>query len=122
MDVFLLAGVLVLGSPLPPSHPSEATKRGLGAALLRKPTKLAKMVAGIAAASDLPITVKIRTGACVRVCLCLSGCVVLCLASLLLATELLMFDVLLMPLTLLETGCSACSACISNSSSNPTCT
>jgi hypothetical protein len=40
----------------------EATKRGLGAALLRKPTKLAKMVAGIAAQVDLPITVKIRTG------------------------------------------------------------
>lgn len=43
---------------------AEATKRGLGAALLRKPTKLAKMVAGIAAHPevDLPITVKIRTG------------------------------------------------------------
>jgi tRNA-dihydrouridine synthase 3 len=41
---------------------AEATKRGLGAALLRKPTKLAKMVAGIAAQVDLPITVKIRTG------------------------------------------------------------
>lgn len=40
----------------------EATKRGLGAALLRKPTKLANMVAGIAAQVDLPITVKIRTG------------------------------------------------------------
>jgi tRNA-dihydrouridine synthase len=34
----------------------------MGAALLRKPTKLAKMVAGIAAAVDLPVTVKIRTG------------------------------------------------------------
>lgn len=43
---------------------AEATKRGLGAALLRKPTKLAKMVAGIAAQVDLPITVKIRTGVC----------------------------------------------------------
>lgn len=43
-------------------HHPEATKRGLGAALLRKPTKLAKMVAGIAAQVDLPITVKIRTG------------------------------------------------------------
>lgn len=40
----------------------EATKRGLGAALLRKPTKLAKMVAGIAAQVDLPVTVKIRAG------------------------------------------------------------
>eukprot|EP00878_Enallax_costatus_P009000 GHUV01009412.1.p1 GENE.GHUV01009412.1~~GHUV01009412.1.p1 ORF type:complete len:230 (+),score=81.95 GHUV01009412.1:791-1480(+) len=40
----------------------EATKRGLGAALLRKPTKLAKMVAGITAQVDLPVTVKIRTG------------------------------------------------------------
>lgn len=43
-------------------RPAEATKRGLGAALLKKPTKLAKMVAGIAAQVDLPITVKIRTG------------------------------------------------------------
>jgi tRNA-dihydrouridine synthase 3 len=34
----------------------------MGAALLRKPTKLAKMVAGIAAAVELPVTVKIRTG------------------------------------------------------------
>lgn len=40
----------------------EATRRGMGAALLRKPTKLAKMVAGIAAAVELPVTVKIRTG------------------------------------------------------------
>lgn len=51
----------------PPTHHhnhqhTEATKRGLGAALLKKPTKLAKMVAGIAAAVDLPVTVKIRTG------------------------------------------------------------
>lgn len=34
----------------------------MGAALLRKPSKLAKMVHGIACASPLPITVKIRTG------------------------------------------------------------
>ncbi|KAF8063726.1 DUS3L [Scenedesmus sp. PABB004] len=40
----------------------EATRRGLGAALLRKPTKLARLVAGIAAGSELPVTVKIRTG------------------------------------------------------------
>lgn len=41
---------------------TEATKRGLGAALLRKPSKLARLVAGIAAGSPLPLTVKIRTG------------------------------------------------------------
>ncbi|KAI8466352.1 MAG: dihydrouridine synthase-domain-containing protein [Monoraphidium minutum] len=40
----------------------EATRRGLGAVLLRKPTKLARLVAGIVAGSDLPVTVKIRTG------------------------------------------------------------
>jgi len=40
----------------------EATKRGCGAALLRKPAKLARLVAGIAADSPLPLTVKIRTG------------------------------------------------------------
>lgn len=51
----------------------EATKRGLGAALLRKPTKLAKMVAGIAAQVDLPITVKIRTGQRQQ-CGLLAGC------------------------------------------------
>jgi tRNA-dihydrouridine synthase len=38
----------------------------MGAALLRKPTKLAKMVAGIAAAVELPVTVKIRTGESAR--------------------------------------------------------
>eukprot|EP00775_Hariotina_reticulata_P009095 gene9095-9265_t len=41
----------------------EATKRGLGAALLRKPTKLAKLVAGITSQVSLPVTVKIRTDA-----------------------------------------------------------
>ena len=41
---------------------SEATKRGLGAALLRSPRKLARLVAGIAAGSPLPLTVKVRTG------------------------------------------------------------
>jgi Dihydrouridine synthase (Dus) len=40
----------------------EATRRGLGAALLRRPTKLARLVEGIAGAIDLPLTVKIRTG------------------------------------------------------------
>lgn len=73
--------------PLPPAHTNnahtnnahkpahaEATRRGLGAALLRKPTKLARLVAGIAAGSPLPLTVKIRTGGQqqrgVRVCSC----------------------------------------------------
>ena len=41
---------------------AEATKRGLGAALLRSPRKLARLVAGIAAGSPLPLTVKVRTG------------------------------------------------------------
>jgi tRNA-dihydrouridine synthase 3 len=41
---------------------AEATRRGCGAALLRKPAKLARLVAGIAAESPLPLTVKIRTG------------------------------------------------------------
>ena len=43
---------------------AEATKRGLGAALLRSPRKLARLVAGIAAGSPLPLTVKVRTGTC----------------------------------------------------------
>lgn len=34
----------------------------MGSALLRRPAKLAKMVAGIAEAIDLPLTVKVRTG------------------------------------------------------------
>lgn len=34
----------------------------MGAALLRKPMKLAKMVNGIVRESPLPVTVKIRTG------------------------------------------------------------
>ena len=41
---------------------AEATRRGLGAALLRKPSKLARLVAGIAEGSPIPLTVKIRTG------------------------------------------------------------
>ncbi|KAG2446275.1 hypothetical protein HXX76_000864 [Chlamydomonas incerta] len=40
----------------------EATRRGMGSAMLRKPRALAKMVAGIAADSELPVTVKIRLG------------------------------------------------------------
>lgn len=41
---------------------AEATKRGLGSALLRNPRKLARLVAGIAEGIDLPLTVKVRTG------------------------------------------------------------
>ena len=50
--------------PLSPVHPrcAEATRRGLGAVLLRKPQKLARLVSGIVQGSDLPVTVKIRTG------------------------------------------------------------
>ncbi|GAB4817554.1 hypothetical protein N2152v2_004600 [Parachlorella kessleri] len=40
----------------------EATRRGLGAALLRKPSKLARLVEGIAHRSPIPLTVKIRLG------------------------------------------------------------
>ncbi len=40
----------------------EATRRGLGAALLRSTRKLATLVSGIATDSPLPLTVKIRTG------------------------------------------------------------
>ncbi|KAK9810018.1 hypothetical protein WJX72_003455 [[Myrmecia] bisecta] len=40
----------------------EASRRGLGAVLLRKPKKLARLVAGIASGIDIPFTVKIRTG------------------------------------------------------------
>lgn len=55
---------------------AEATRRGVGAALLRKPTKLGRLVAGIASGIPLPLTVKIRTGESdskinvMRVCLC----------------------------------------------------
>ncbi|KAJ8607985.1 hypothetical protein CTAYLR_008223 [Chrysophaeum taylorii] len=38
----------------------EATRRGLGSALLRKPPKLARLVSGIVAESDLAVSVKIR--------------------------------------------------------------
>ena len=40
----------------------EATRRGLGSALLRSPKKLARLVAGIAEGSPVPLTVKIRLG------------------------------------------------------------
>ena len=41
---------------------AEATKRGLGSALLRNPRKLARLVSGIAEGINLPLTVKVRTG------------------------------------------------------------
>ncbi len=41
---------------------AEATRRGLGAVLLRKPRSLAKLVHGIASESELPLTVKVRLG------------------------------------------------------------
>ena len=40
----------------------EATRRGLGSALLRSPRKLARLVSGIAEGSPIPLTVKIRLG------------------------------------------------------------
>eukprot|EP00967_Tisochrysis_lutea_P015746 scaffold17762_cov32-Tisochrysis_lutea.AAC.2 len=39
----------------------EATRRGLGSALLRKPARLSTLVRGISEQSALPLTVKIRT-------------------------------------------------------------
>lgn len=58
---------MVPSKRLPASYPTsrgpaEATRRGLGSALLRKPQKLARLVAGIVEGSELPVTVKIRTG------------------------------------------------------------
>jgi tRNA-dihydrouridine synthase len=50
---------LSLDSPL---LPAEASRRGLGAIQLDRPTKLATMVAGIVAGSPIPVTVKIRIG------------------------------------------------------------
>ena len=41
----------------------EATRRGLGSALLRKPAKLARLAAGIASQLPIPLTVKLRTSA-----------------------------------------------------------
>ena len=38
----------------------EATRRGLGSALLRKPAKLARLVGGLVEGSPLPVSVKIR--------------------------------------------------------------
>ena len=40
----------------------EATRRGLGSALLRNEKKLARLVSIAAEGSPLPLTVKIRTG------------------------------------------------------------
>lgn len=40
----------------------EITRRGLGASLMRKPRKLARLVAAMARAVRLPVTVKLRTG------------------------------------------------------------
>jgi tRNA-dihydrouridine synthase 3 len=40
----------------------EATRRGLGSSLLKKPRKLARLVNGIAAQSPIPVTVKVRVG------------------------------------------------------------
>jgi len=40
----------------------DATRRGVGSALLRRPDKLARLVSEIAEGSNLPLTVKIRTG------------------------------------------------------------
>ena len=44
----------------------EATRRGLGSAMLRKPERLASLVHDIALDSPLPLTVKIRTAAAGR--------------------------------------------------------
>lgn len=41
---------------------AEAKRRGMGAIMLRKPQSLAKLVSGIAKDSELPLTVKVRTG------------------------------------------------------------
>lgn len=40
----------------------EATRRGLGSSLLKKPKKLARLVNGIATQSPIPLTVKVRVG------------------------------------------------------------
>lgn len=40
----------------------EATRRGLGAAMLRRPAKLARLIAVASERCPLPLTVKIRTG------------------------------------------------------------
>ena len=53
---------------------AEAERRGLGAILLRKPAKLARLAAGIAAGSPLPVTIKIRTGVSSSTINCLKVC------------------------------------------------
>jgi tRNA-dihydrouridine synthase 3 len=40
----------------------EITRRGLGASLLRKPTRLGRLVAAMKAAVTIPVTVKLRAG------------------------------------------------------------
>ena len=40
----------------------QITRRGLGASLLRKPTRLGRLVAALRAAVAVPVTVKVRTG------------------------------------------------------------
>lgn len=40
----------------------EATRRGLGAAMLRKPARLAELVRSVSERCPLPFSVKIRTG------------------------------------------------------------
>jgi len=40
----------------------EITRRGLGASLLRKPTRLGRLVAAMKAAVSIPVTVKLRAG------------------------------------------------------------
>eukprot|EP00983_Pelagomonas_calceolata_P006739 221125-Pelagomonas_calceolata.AAC.2 len=46
-----------------PLFVADASRRGMGAIMLRKPRSLAKMVNGIVNESELPVTVKIRIGA-----------------------------------------------------------
>ena len=77
---------MVASIPLPPPHPlPEASRRGLGAAMLRKPRSLAKMVAGVVRESPLPVTVKVsarcvcvRARVCAHVCVCVRLCVCVC--------------------------------------------
>ena len=40
----------------------DVVRRGMGATLLQRPTAMARMVEGMVAALDVPVTVKIRTG------------------------------------------------------------
>jgi tRNA-dihydrouridine synthase 3 len=41
---------------------AEITRRGLGASLLRKPSRIGQLVAALAAAVGIPVTVKLRSG------------------------------------------------------------